>query len=217
MLRSPRSDRYRRPEPGGLERRRPEPDSEGDANDYVGKGMTGGKLVVKPPRGSDFKTQETSIIGNTCLYGATGGKLFAAGTAGERFAVRNSGAHAVVEGAGDHCCEYMTGGLVTVLGRTGHNFGAGMTGGFAYVLDQANTFVDQYNHELVEIQRISSEEMESYRNHLRGVIREHISETGSEWAEHILDTDDYVGRFWLVKPKAANLHSLLASTRARPE
>ncbi len=191
---------------------------EGDANDYVGKGMTGGKLVVKPPRGSAFKTQETSIVGNTCLYGATGGKLFAAGTAGERFAVRNSGAHAVVEGAGDHCCEYMTGGLVTVLGSTGHNFGAGMTGGFAYVMDLNNTFVDKYNHELVEIQRISSEDMESYRNHLRGVIREHISETGSEWAEHILENfDDYIGRFWLVKPKAANLRSLLASTRARPE
>ena len=191
---------------------------EGDANDYVGKGMTGGKLVVKPPRGSAFKTQETSIVGNTCLYGATGGKLFAAGTAGERFAVRNSGAHAVVEGTGDHCCEYMTGGLVTVLGSTGHNFGAGMTGGFAYVMDINNTFVDKYNHELVEIQRISSEDMESYRNHLRGVIREHISETGSEWAGHILENfDDYIGRFWLVKPKAANLRSLLASTRARPE
>ncbi|SHK85892.1 glutamate synthase (NADPH/NADH) large chain [Marinobacter antarcticus] len=191
---------------------------EGDANDYVGKGMTGGKLVVKPPRGSAFNTQETAIIGNTCLYGATGGKLFAAGTAGERFAVRNSGAHSVVEGVGDHCCEYMTGGLVTVLGSTGSNFGAGMTGGFAYVLDVDNTFVDKYNHELVEIQRISREEMEAYRNHLRSVIREHISETGSVWAEHILeDFDDYIGRFWLVKPKAANLRSLLANTRARPE
>lgn len=191
---------------------------EGDANDYVGKGMTGGKLVVKPPRGSVFESQNTAIIGNTCLYGATGGKLFAAGTAGERFAVRNSGAHAVVEGAGDHCCEYMTGGLVTVLGSTGPNFGAGMTGGFAYVLDMDNTFVDKYNHELVEIQRISREEMEAYRNHLRSVIREHISETGSVWAEHILeDFDDYIGRFWLVKPKAASLRSLLASTRARPE
>ncbi|MDG5500708.1 glutamate synthase large subunit [Marinobacter sp. BGYM27] len=191
---------------------------EGDANDYVGKGMTGGKLVVRPPRQSTFKTQETSIIGNTCLYGATGGKLFAAGTAGERFGVRNSGAHAVVEGVGDHCCEYMTGGLVTVLGTTGHNFGAGMTGGFAYVLDQKNTFVDKYNHELVEIQRISSEDMEPYRNHLRGVIREHVAETQSEWAEHLLDNfDDYLGRFWLVKPKAANLRSLLASTRGRPE
>ncbi|MDX1459050.1 MAG: glutamate synthase large subunit [Marinobacter sp.] len=191
---------------------------EGDANDYVGKGMTGGKLVVRPPKGSSFKTQETSIVGNTCLYGATGGKLFAAGTAGERFGVRNSGAHAVVEGAGDHCCEYMTGGLITVLGTTGHNFGAGMTGGFAYVLDQDNTFVDKYNHELVEIQRISSEDMEPYRNHLRGVIREHVAETGSAWAENILDNfDDYIGRFWLVKPKAANLRSLLANTRARPE
>ena len=191
---------------------------EGDANDYVGKGMTGGKLVVKPPRGSAFNTQETAIVGNTCLYGATGGKLFAAGTAGERFAVRNSGAHSVVEGAGDHCCEYMTGGLVTVLGATGANFGAGMTGGFAYVLDMDNTFVDKYNHELVEIQRISREEMEAYRNHLRSVIREHISETGSAWAEHILeDFDDYISRFWLVKPKAASLGSLLASTRARPE
>ncbi|BES69951.1 glutamate synthase large subunit [Marinobacter nanhaiticus D15-8W] len=191
---------------------------EGDANDYVGKGMTGGKLVVRPPRESSFKTQETSIIGNTCLYGATGGKLFAAGTAGERFGVRNSGAHAVVEGVGDHCCEYMTGGLVTVLGHTGHNFGAGMTGGFAYVLDQQNTFVDKYNHELVEIQRISSEDMEPYRNHLRTVIREHVTETQSEWAEHILDNfDDYIGRFWLVKPKAASLRTLLASTRARPE
>ena len=110
------------------------------------------------------------------------------------------------------------GGLVAVLGNTGHNFGAGMTGGFAYVLDQNNTFVDKYNHELVEIQRISREDMEAHRNHLRGVIREHISETGSAWAEHLLeDFDDYISRFWLVKPKAANLRSLLASTRARPE
>ena len=191
---------------------------EGDANDYVGKGMTGGKLVIRPPRGSSFRTQETAIMGNTCLYGATGGRLFAAGTAGERFAVRNSGAFAVVEGAGDHCCEYMTGGLVTVLGSTGYNFGAGMTGGFAYVLDLENAFVDRYNHELVDIQRISREDMEAYRNHLRGVIREHVSETGSAWAEQILDDfDDYIGRFWLVKPKAANLRSLLANTRARPE
>ncbi len=191
---------------------------EGDANDYVGKGMTGGKLVIRPSGRSVFKTQETAIIGNTCLYGATGGKLFAAGVAGERFGVRNSGAHAVVEGAGDHCCEYMTGGLVTVLGQTGYNFGAGMTGGFAYVLDLQNTFVDKYNHELVEIHRISSEDMEPYRNYLRGVIRNHVSETGSEWAQNILDNfDDYIGRFWLVKPKAASLKQLLSSTRARPE
>src|SRR5690554_1449549 len=191
---------------------------EGDANDYVGKGMTGGKLVIRPPRCSTFEARHSAIIGNTCLYGATGGALYAAGTAGERFAVRNSGAHAVVEGVGDHCCEYMTGGMVTVLGPTGHNFGAGMTGGFAYVLDQENTFVDKYNHELVEIHRITSEAMEAYRNHLRAVIREHAKETGSEWAQHLAEEfSDYVGRFWLVKPKATSLATLLANTRARPE
>lgn len=191
---------------------------EGDANDYVGKGMTGGKLVVFPPQCSSFKTQDTAIIGNTCLYGATGGKLYAAGRAGERFGVRNSGAFAVVEGAGDHCCEYMTGGIVTVLGGTGYNFGAGMTGGFAYVLDLNNSFVDKYNHELVEIQRISSESMEAYRNYLRSVVQGHVDETQSEWGQHILDNfDDYTGRFWLVKPKAASLKTLLDSTKARPE
>jgi glutamate synthase (NADPH/NADH) large chain len=191
---------------------------EGDANDYVGKGMTGGKLTIRPPAGSVFKSHLTSIIGNTCLYGATGGKLFAAGTAGERFGVRNSGAIAVVEGAGDHCCEYMTGGLVTVLGPTGYNFGAGMTGGFAYVLDQENAFVDKYNHELVDIQRVSTEQMEPYRNHLRGVIQQHVAETSSEWGQEILDNfDDYIARFWLVKPKAASLTSLLNNMRSRPE
>ena len=182
----------------------------GDANDYVGKGMAGGKLVVVPPPGSTFKTQDTSIIGNTCLYGATGGKLFASGTAGERFGVRNSGAHAVVEGVGDHCCEYMTGGLVTVLGRTGHNFGAGMTGGFAYVLDLDKDFVDKYNHELVEVHRIRMEGMEEYRSHLRGVIEEFVIETGSEWGKHILENFmDFTRKFWLVKPKAASLKMLL--------
>ena len=139
---------------------------EGDANDYVGKGMTGGKLVIRPPANSQFASDETVIIGNTCLYGATGGKLFAAGRAGERLAVRNSGAHVVVEGAGDHCCEYMTGGLVTVLGPTGGNFGAGMTGGFAYVLDRDRNFVDCYNHELVDILRIDSDDMEDHRYNL---------------------------------------------------
>jgi glutamate synthase (NADPH/NADH) large chain len=198
---------------GGLEMR-----LEGDANDYVGKGMTGGKLVVYPPKGSEFKTQDTSIVGNTCLYGATGGKLLAAGRAGERFAVRNSGAHAVVEGAGDHCCEYMTGGMVCVLGRTGYNFGAGMTGGFAYVLDLDSDFVDLYNHELVEIDRISNEFTEGYRNHLRSVLVEYVEETGSSWGQEILeDFDDYVGKFWLVKPKAADLQQLLDNVRARPE
>lgn len=191
---------------------------DGDANDYVGKGMTGGKLVIRPPKGSPFKSQETSIIGNTCLYGATGGKLFASGQAGERFGVRNSGCHAVVEGVGDHGCEYMTGGLITVLGSTGYNFGAGMTGGFAYVLDEDKTFVDKYNHELVEIQRIHSEEMEAYRAHLVSVIEEFVAETGSAWGQQILDRfDDYVGQFWLVKPKAASIQKLLNSIRFRPE
>jgi len=191
---------------------------EGDANDYVGKGMTGGKLTIVPPAGSPFATQHSAIVGNTCLYGATGGKLFAAGTAGERFAVRNSGAHAVVEGTGDHCCEYMTGGFVCVLGKTGYNFGSGMTGGFAYVLDMDNSFVDKLNHELVEIQRISGEAMEAYRSHLARVLGEYVEETGSEWGRELSENlDDYVRRFWLVKPKAANLKQLLSSTRANPQ
>ncbi|WP_317932197.1 glutamate synthase large subunit [Halioxenophilus sp. WMMB6] len=191
---------------------------EGDANDYVGKGMAGGKIVLMPPKASSFETNTTSIMGNTCLYGATGGKLFAAGRAGERCGVRNSGAHVVVEGAGDHCCEYMTGGVMTVLGETGVNFGAGMTGGFAYVLDQSNTFVDKYNHELIEIQRIHREATEGHRNHLRGVIEEFVAETGSSWGQHLLDNfEDYLGKFWLVKPKAANLASLLISVKKRGE
>lgn len=191
---------------------------EGDANDYVGKGMAGGKIVIRPPSVSSFKSQDTAIIGNTCLYGATGGKLFASGRAGERCGVRNSGAHVVVEGAGDHCCEYMTGGLVTVLGNIGVNFGAGMTGGFAYVLDEDNTFVDKYNNELVEIARINTEALEAHRNHLRGVISEFVLETKSSWGQHILDNfDSFIGKFWLVKPKAAHLKTLLNSVTKRGE
>ncbi|WP_426414936.1 glutamate synthase large subunit [Aestuariirhabdus sp. LZHN29] len=191
---------------------------EGDANDYVGKGMAGGKLVITPPVGSRFESRDTSIIGNTCLYGATGGKLFAAGRAGERLAVRNSGAHVVTEGAGDHCCEYMTGGLVTVLGEVGHNFGAGMTGGFAYVLDLNRQFVDRYNHELVDIHRIDTESMEQYSSHLTHIIEEYVAETGSAWGKELLeDMYDYIGKFWLVKPKAANMSNLLSSIRTRPE
>jgi glutamate synthase (NADPH/NADH) large chain len=187
---------------------------EGDSNDYVGKGMAGGKLVLYPPRDSEYKSQETVIIGNTCLYGATGGRLFAAGIAGERFAVRNSGANAVVEGAGDHCCEYMTGGTVTVLGPTGVNFGAGMTGGFAYVLDLDRSFIDKYNSELVDIHRVNAEYMEPYRSHLRGRIREFVGETDSRWGAHLLENfEDYVGKFWLVKPKAADLDRLLSRLR----
>ncbi|KGE03996.1 Glutamate synthase [NADPH] large chain [Pseudohaliea rubra DSM 19751] len=187
---------------------------EGDCNDYVGKGMAGGKLVVYPPAGSEFRSREAVILGNTCLYGATGGKLFAAGLAGERFGVRNSGAHAVVEGAGDHCCEYMTGGCITVLGDTGVNFGAGMTGGFAYVLDLERRFIDKYNSELVEIHRVSSEYMGAHRTHLRAIIAEFVDETRSAWGAEVLDNfEDFVGKFWLVKPKAADLDQLLTRLR----
>jgi glutamate synthase (NADPH/NADH) large chain len=191
---------------------------EGDANDYVGKGMAGGRVSIFPPKGSPFQTQNTAIIGNTCLYGATGGKVFAAGTAGERFAVRNSGAFAVIEGAGDHCCEYMTGGVVTVLGKVGHNFGAGMTGGFAYVLDLDNNFVDYHNHELIDLTRISTEAMEDHRQNLLRILDEHIQETGSSWGYKIRNEFDFYSRkFWLVKPKAANLKSLLKTTQADPQ
>jgi len=187
---------------------------EGDANDYVGKGMAGGRLVIRPSADSTFASHETSIIGNTCLYGATGGTLYAAGVAGERFGVRNSGAVAVVEGVGDHGCEYMTGGAVVVLGRAGLNFGAGMTGGFAYVLDLENVFVDRYNHELIDIHRIVTEDMELQRNYLRNSIRDFISETHSAWGRQILDDfSGYIGRFWLIKPKAADIATLMDTLR----
>ena len=187
---------------------------EGDANDYVGKGMSGGRLVVYPPTGSRFEARHAPILGNTCLYGATGGHLFAAGTAGERFGVRNSGAVAVVEGCGDHGCEYMTGGVAVVLGRTGVNFGAGLTGGFAYVLDLDRDFVDRYNHELIDIHRVTPETMEAHLHHLRGLLEMHTRETGSVWGREILDDfRSYLPKFWLVKPKAADLASLIDSLR----
>ena len=186
----------------------------GDANDYVGKGMAGGRIVIHPPADAAYVARETSIIGNTCLYGATGGQLYAAGRAGERFAVRNSGASAVIEGAGDHCCEYMTDGVVVVLGQSGVNFGAGMTGGFAYVLDIDRDFVDRYNHELVDIHRINAESMEAHLHHLRALITEHVELTGSEWGGAILeDYRVFLPKFWLVKPKAAELGSLIESLR----
>jgi glutamate synthase (NADPH/NADH) large chain len=187
---------------------------EGEANDYVGKGMAGGKIVLKPHAGSSFVARDTVIMGNTCLYGATGGELYAAGTAGERFAVRNSGALAVVEGTGDHCCEYMTGGVVCVLGRTGVNFGAGFTGGFAYVLDLERDFVDRYNHELIDIHRVSPEGMGTHVQHLRGLIEQHVEATGSVWGSQLLnDFRTYIGRFWVVKPMAAAIASLLVNLR----
>ena len=191
---------------------------EGDANDYVGKGMAGGEIVIYPPKGSTFASQQTAIIGNTCLYGATSGHLYAAGTAGERFAVHNSGCFAVVEGTGDHCCEYMTGGVVTVLGKTGLNFGAGMTGGFAYVLDLDGDFFDRCNHELIDMHRISSEQTENHRINLMSIIKTHVAKTGSQWGQTILDDfEHYVRKFYLVKPKAANITSLLKTTMADPQ
>jgi glutamate synthase (NADPH/NADH) large chain len=187
---------------------------EGEANDYVGKGMAAGKIVLKPHARSSFIARDTIIMGNTCLYGATGGELYAAGTAGERFAVRNSGAQAVVEGTGDHCCEYMTGGVVCVLGRTGVNFGAGFTGGFAYVLDMERDFVDRYNHELIDIHRVSPEGMGIHVQHLRGLIEGHVDATDSVWGAQLLnDFRSYIGRFWVVKPKAAAINSLLENLR----
>jgi glutamate synthase (NADPH/NADH) large chain len=186
----------------------------GDANDYVGKGMCGGRITIRPPEDAGYIARETSIIGNTCLYGATGGQLFAAGRAGERFAVRNSGATAVIEGSGDHCCEYMTDGVVVVLGRTGVNFGAGMTGGFAYVLDIDRDFVDRYNHQLIDIHRVNAESMEAHLHHLRSLIMAHIEATGSEWGDIILDDyRTFLPKFWIVKPKAAELGSLIESLR----
>jgi len=187
---------------------------EGDANDYVGKGMAAGRIVIRPPAESLFDARDTVIIGNTCLYGATGGQLFAAGQAGERFAVRNSGATAVVEGVGDHCCEYMTDGCVVVLGRGGINFGAGMTGGFAYVLDLDRDFVDRYHHGLIDIHRLTPESMEAHLHHLRSLIEEHVERTGSVWGSELLeDYRTFRPKFWVVKPKAAELNSLIVSLR----
>lgn len=180
----------------------------GDANDYVGKGMGGGQIVIRPPQGSAFQSHEATIIGNTCLYGATGGKLFAAGRAGERFAVRNSGAITVVEGIGDNGCEYMTGGIVCVLGKTGVNFGAGMTGGFAYVLDEDGEFDKRINQELVEMLKV--EDISIHEEHLRGLIMDHAQLTNSVRAEQILSHwQNYVGKFRLIKPKSSDIKALL--------
>jgi glutamate synthase (NADPH/NADH) large chain len=180
----------------------------GDANDYVGKGMAGGKITIKPPKGVAYKTHETMIMGNTCLYGATGGRLFAAGRAGERFAIRNSGCIAVVEGTGDHCCEYMTGGIVTVLGEIGVNFGAGMTGGFAYVLDERNDLNIRLNKESIEM--LSLTEHTIHLEHLRGLINQHFEETGSARAQEILDNfEHFAPLFKLVKPIATDVKTLL--------
>lgn len=179
----------------------------GDANDYVGKGMAGGRIYLFPSKGVAYDSHKAVIMGNTCLYGATGGRLYAAGLAGERFAVRNSGAIAVVEGLGDNGCEYMTGGVVVVLGKTGINFGAGMTGGLAYVLDEDEQFEKRINSGLVEALPVDKAILQE---HLRGFIHEHYEATGSQRALHILTHfDKMISQFRLVKPKASDIAALI--------
>ncbi|MGE4010674.1 MAG: glutamate synthase-related protein, partial [Alphaproteobacteria bacterium] len=173
----------------------------GDANDYVGKGLSGGTIVVRPPGASNLISNQNVIIGNTVLYGATAGKLFAAGQAGERFAVRNSGARAVVEGCGSNGCEYMTGGLVVILGNVGDNFAAGMTGGMAFVYDPQQRFELCVNAETVLWQRIETDHWDHVAKELIG---EHWRETHSRFAETILrDWDREAPKFWQVVPKEA--------------
>ncbi|KAB5582623.1 putative glutamate synthase [Coniochaeta sp. 2T2.1] len=171
---------------------------EGDANDYVGKGLSGGRIIVYPPRSAVFKAEENVIVGNVCLYGATSGSVFFRGVAAERFAVRNSGATAVVEGVGDHGCEYMTGGRVIILGATGRNFAAGMSGGIAYVLDKNRDFLSKLNTEMVEASGIEDPEEIAF---VRGVIEDHHHYTGSELAARILvDFNRALARFIKVLP-----------------
>ena len=170
----------------------------GDSNDYFGKGLSGGKLVVKPDEKSDFEASENIIIGNVALYGATSGKAYINGIAGERFCVRNSGAHAVVEGCGDHGCEYMTGGRVAVLGMTGKNFAAGMSGGIAYVLDMNHDFYLRLNKQMVEMSEVTDKD--DIRE-LKGLIKEHVEETESKLGKEILDNfDKYLPFFKKIIP-----------------
>ncbi len=177
-------------------------DLEGEANDYVGKGLSGGEITIRPFRRAGYAeaTHQNLIIGNVCLYGATGGRLFAAGQAGDRFAVRNSGAIAVIEGAGNHCCEYMTGGIVIVLGRAGRNLGAGMSNGVAYVLDQGRTLHERHNPDMVELAELDAEDQEVV---LR-LVREHEEKTTSPRAREVLvDWERQRTLFRKVAPKGA--------------
>ncbi|CAN5371194.1 glutamate synthase large subunit [soil metagenome] len=170
----------------------------GEANDYVGKGMSGGEIVIKAISPRKYTPHECIILGNTVMYGATGGKLFANGKGGERFCVRNSGGTAVVEGAGDHCCEYMTNGTVVVLGETGKNFGAGMTGGVAYVLDLSDQFLNRYNPQLITPHRLTDE---ADVVALKGLIYKHLEVTESDMAREILaDWPKFSAKFWKVCP-----------------
>ena len=195
---------------------------EGDSNDYFGKGLSGGKLAVYPPRQSTFAAEDNVIIGNVALYGATSGEAYVRGIAGERFAVRNSGALTVVEGVGDHACEYMTGGRVLVLGRTGRNFAAGMSGGVAYVYDPADNFRSRCNREMVELEDLSESDISSDGDSddvttVLGMLASHVRFTGSTVAAGLLtDWDTAKERFVKVIPKDYK-RVLLAEARARAE
>lgn len=176
---------------------------EGEANDYVCKGMAGGRVAIRHPEGSTYDPSGASLVGNTCLYGATGGKLFVHGRAGERFGVRNSMAEAVVEGTGDHCCEYMTGGVIVSLGTVGRNVGAGMTGGLGYFLDVDGSFESKVNREIVAVQRVITKAGEAQ---LKSLIEEHVEVTGSTLGKEVLAKwAEYLPRFYqLVPPSEAN-------------
>jgi glutamate synthase (NADPH/NADH) large chain/glutamate synthase (ferredoxin) len=169
----------------------------GEANDYVGKSMSGGEIIIRPLPDHHFVPEHNSILGNTVMYGATSGKLFANGRAGERFCVRNSGGTAVVEGIGDHGCEYMTGGIVVVLGSTGKNFGAGMTGGIAFVLDEENKFLGRYNSQLVGAERLAGNDEPL----LQTLLKKHLTETASPQTARILAAwESYLPLFWKITP-----------------
>ncbi|HET9942350.1 MAG TPA: glutamate synthase subunit alpha, partial [Terriglobia bacterium] len=172
---------------------------EGDTNDYFGKGLSGGRLVIFPPARSTFTAEDNIIVGNVSLYGATGGEAFIRGVGGERFAVRNSGATAVVEGVGDHGCEYMTRGVVVVLGRTGRNFAAGMSGGVAYVLDEFGDFDQRCNFEMVDVESFADEVEEKK---IRGLVERHAKLTGSTRAAKIIrEWNLYRDKFRKVMPQ----------------
>jgi glutamate synthase (ferredoxin) len=186
----------------------------GEANDYVGKGMNGGEIVITPPAAATYDPAHNAIIGNTCLYGATGGTVYVNGRAGERFGVRNSKGQAVIEGAGDHCCEYMTGGVLVVLGSVGRNVGAGMTGGLAYFLDEAGTFEAKVNREIVKTQRVSTAAGEAQ---LKAMITAHAERTNSPKAKQILaDWATYLPQFWQVVPPS-EADSAEASVTSTPD
>ena len=183
---------------------------EGEGNDYVGKGLCGGKIIIKPPKAFNAKASENIIVGNTVMYGATSGKTFFSGIAGERFCVRNSGASAVVEGVGNHGCEYMTGGTVAVLGLTGQNFAAGMSGGVAYIFDVNKTFEANCNKSMVTLEKVlPANSQPSEAQHLnqpdevilKTLVSDHLKYTNSEVAKHILDNwDDMLNHFVKVMP-----------------